>query len=158
MKYKYGIGVMSLNIVDACIEYANDYDKHLIFIPSRRQVDYCGGYVNNWTTNSFSKYLKDSKILLCRDHGGPSQGLEMDSGLESLSDDCQNLNLIHIDPFKECESIYQAAEKTLFLIKFCSSINPSILYEVGTEEAIFRYEPEELNWFLGFLKTLLRSF
>lgn len=150
---KYYIGPMSKNVVDCAIKHSQKYPIGLI--PSRRQVDYCGGYVNNWTTNSFSEYLKDNKILLCRDHGGPSQGLEMDSGLESLSDDCQNLNLIHIDPFKECESIYQAAEKTLFLIKFCFSINPSILYEVGTEEAIFKYEPEELNWFLGFLKTLL---
>ena len=50
MNYKYGIGAMSLNIIDACIEFANEYNRHLIFIPSRRQVDYIGGYVNNWTT------------------------------------------------------------------------------------------------------------
>ena len=150
---KYYIGPMSKNVVDCAIKHSQKYPIGLI--PSRRQVDYCSGYVNNWTTKSFSEYLKDTKILLCRDHGGPNQGSKMDSGLESFSDDCQNLNLIHIDPFKECDSIYDAAEKTLFFIRFCFSKNPFIFYEVGTEEAIFKYEPEELNWFLGFLKTFL---
>ena len=77
MNYKYGIGVMSLNIIDACIEFANEHNDHLIFIPSRRQVDYIGGYVNNWTTETFSKYVKTktNNILLKRDHGSPNQGL-----------------------------------------------------------------------------------
>ena len=30
------------------------------------------------------------------------------------------------------------------------------MYEVGTEEAIFKYEPEHLNWMLGYLKIRLR--
>ena len=30
------------------------------------------------------------------------------------------------------------------------------MYEVGTEEAIFKYQPEDLNWMLGYLKIRLR--
>ena len=37
---------MSKNVVDLVIEFNGDFG----FIPSRRQVDYQGGYVNNWTT------------------------------------------------------------------------------------------------------------
>ena len=35
---------MSKNVVDSIIEFGGE----LGFIPSRRQVDYNGGYVNNW--------------------------------------------------------------------------------------------------------------
>ena len=38
---KYFIGPMSKNVVDAVI----DFDGSFGFIPSRRQVDYNGGYV-----------------------------------------------------------------------------------------------------------------
>jgi len=150
---KYYIGPMSKNVIDCVIEHGR---KHSIgLIPSRRQVDYCGGYVNNWNTKQFSEYLNGKKILLCRDHGGPKQGLESDDGLDSFSDDCLNLDLIHIDPFKDCSSIYEAAERTIFYLKFCFSKNSKLFYEVGTEEAIFKYEPDHLNWFLSLLRMSL---
>jgi len=150
---KYYIGPMSKNVIDCVIEHGR---KHSIgLIPSRRQVDYCGGYVNNWNTKQFSEYLNGKKILLCRDHGGPKQGLESDDGLDSFSDDCLNLDLIHIDPFKGCSSIYEAAERTIFYLKFCFSKNSKLFYEVGTEEAIFKYEPDHLNWFLSLLRMSL---
>jgi hypothetical protein len=150
---KYYIGPMSKNVVDCVIKHSQ---KHPIgLIPSRRQVDYCGGYVNKWDTNSFSNYLNNKKVLLCRDHGGPNQGLDLDDGMQSFLIDCENLNLIHVDPFKDSTSIYEAAEKTVTYIKFCFSKNPNIFYEVGTEEAIFKYEPEHLSWFLTCLKVFL---
>ena len=50
---KYYIGPMSKNVVDCVIKHSQ---KNLIgLIPSRRQVDYCGGYVNNWNTKQFSE-------------------------------------------------------------------------------------------------------
>lgn len=150
---KYYIGPMSKNVVDCVIEHSR---KHSIgLIPSRRQVDYCGGYVNKWDTESFSKYFNNKKVLLCRDHGGPKQGLNEDDGIESFLSDCENLQLIHIDPFKDSNSIYESAEKTASYIKLCFSKNPNVFYEVGTEEAIFKYEPEQLQWFLSCLKLFL---
>lgn len=150
---KYYIGPMSKNVVDCVIKHSQ---KHPIgLIPSRRQVDYCGGYVNKWDTASFSNYLKKKKVLLCRDHGGPNQGLDVDDGMQSFLDDCEHLNLIHIDPFKDSTSIYEAAEKTVTYIKLCFAKNPNVFYEVGTEEAIFKYEPEHLSWFLTCLKVFL---
>ena len=58
---KYCFGVISKNQVDMICDYASWYNKEVIFIPSRRQVEYNGGYVNNWTTKEFSEYVK-SKI------------------------------------------------------------------------------------------------
>jgi len=150
---KYYIGPMSKNVVDCVIKHSQKYPIGLI--PSRRQVDYCGGYVNKWDTKSFSNYLKKKKVLLCRDHGGPNQGLDVDDGMQSFLDDCEHLNLIHIDPFKDSTSIYEAAEKTVTYIKLCFAKNPNVFYEVGTEEAIFKYEPEHLSWFLTCLKVFL---
>ena len=150
---KYYIGPMSKNVVDCVIKHSQ---KNLIgLIPSRRQVDYCGGYVNNWNTKQFSEYLKDKKVLLCRDHGGPKQGLESDDGLDSFSDDCINLDLIHIDPFRDAQDIKKATEKTIELIRFCYIKNPKVFYEVGTEEAIFKYDPNDLQYLLSTLKTSL---
>ena len=45
---KYYIGPMSKNVVDCVIDHSK---QNLIgLIPSRRQVDWCGGYVNRWNT------------------------------------------------------------------------------------------------------------
>ena len=153
---KYYIGPMSQNVVDCVIKHGQ---KHSIgLIPSRRQVDFSGGYVNNWNTETFSNYVKrkNSSVLLCRDHGGAEQGQVSDDGKESFETDAQYLDLIHIDPFRVSETIYKAAEKTADVIERLFEINPNVMYEVGTEEAIFKYEPEHLNWMLGYLKIRLR--
>ena len=159
MKYRYGIGVMSLNVVDACIEFSNQYNCNLIFIPSRRQIDYLGGYVNNWTTENFSKYVrnKTNNILLKRDHGGPGQGLYNDDGLISLRHDCNHLDAIHVDPWKIVSSFKEGCEYTKKIIDYCFDINDKIIYEVGTEQSIFRYEANQLDYLLNYLKINLNS-
>ena len=75
-----GVGPMSVNIVDATIELSDEHDVPIILIASRRQIDsseFNGGYVNNWSTDVYSKYVgkncKKKKIILARDHGGPWQ-------------------------------------------------------------------------------------
>ena len=153
---KYYIGPMSQNVVDCVIKHGQMHSIGLI--PSRRQVDFSGGYVNGWNTETFSSYVKkkNSSVLLCRDHGGAEQGQVSDDGNKSFETDAQYLDLIHIDPFRVSQTIYQAAEKTGNMIEKLFGINPNIMYEVGTEEAIFKYEPEHLNWMLGYLKIRLR--
>ena len=42
---KLYIGFVSRNTRDATIEYANNHNVFLGLIPSRRQIDYDGGYV-----------------------------------------------------------------------------------------------------------------
>ena len=131
---KYYIGPMSQNVVDCVIKHGQMHSIGLI--PSRRQVDFSGGYVNGWNTEIFSSYekKKNSTVLLCRDHGGAEQGQVSDDGNKSFETDAQYLDLIHIDPFRVSETIYQAAEKTGNMIEKLFGINPNIMYEVGTEE------------------------
>ena len=92
MEPKYFIGPMSKNIVDSIIEFCNETGNKIGLIPSRRQVEWDSGYVNNWTTEEFSKYA--NILLLQRDHSGPGQGQIDDDGYESLKYDCQYLDLI----------------------------------------------------------------
>ena len=52
---------MSKNCVDAAINLANEYKSPIILIASRRQIEceeFGGGYVNNWSTEKFSHYVK----------------------------------------------------------------------------------------------------
>lgn len=154
---KYFIGPMSKNVVDTIIEFCNQTNNSIGLIPSRRQVEWDGGYVNNWTTKNFSEYVtrKSNLIILQRDHSGPGQGQYDDNGILSLIDDCKYLNLIHIDPWKKYSKYEEGLEWTIDMIRLCNAINPNLEYEVGTEEAIRRFESSELNQFLKDLKTHL---
>lgn len=146
MNPKYFIGPMSKNIVDSILEFSNETNNYIGLIPSRRQIEWNGGYVNNWTTETFSDYIitKSNKILLERDHSGPNQGEHDDSGFLSLLYDCNNFDLIHIDPWKKYPSFEQGLIHTKEMIEFCNRINPKIKFEIGTEQSIRKFETNEL--------------
>jgi len=158
MVSKYYIGPMSKNIVDAIIEFCETTNNQVGLIPSRRQVENIGGYVNDWTTKKFSEYVrsKSKNVILKRDHAGPGQGLLDDDGYESLSEDCKYLDLIHIDPWKKYPLLEDGLNETINMINYCYNLNPNIKYEVSTEEAIRRFEVDELDYFVNELKTRLQ--
>jgi hypothetical protein len=159
MEPKYFIGPMSKNVVDSIIEFCNETGNNIGLIPSRRQVEYNGGYVNNWATNIFADYVnrKSNNISLQRDHSGPGQGQYEDSGFLSLINDCKYLNLIHIDPWKKYPTFNEGLEWTIEMIECCYMLNPRIKFEVGTEEAIRRFEAYELADLMHQLKHRLSS-
>jgi hypothetical protein len=150
---KYFIGPMSKNIVDAIQEFCDETGNKIGLIPSRRQVEWNGGYVNNWTTEEFSKYSKN--LPLKRDHAGPGQGYTDDDGFDSLAEDCKYLDYIHIDPWKKYPKYEEGLEWTIKMIEFCYELNPNIQYEIGTEEAIRRFESEELDMLVNDLHVRL---
>lgn len=154
---KYFIGVMSKNIIDNVIKFAIDKNIDITFIPSRRQIDYDGGYVNNWTTSEFVSYVKDrnKNIKIERDHAGPSQGTNEDDGYLSLETDCKYMDIIHIDPFKKFQDFNEGLDETIKMIEFCYRLNKNIEYEIGTEEAIRKFEVDELELFVKELKNKL---
>jgi len=155
-----GVGPMSRNCVDAAIELSNDYEIPLILIASRRQIeaeDFGGGYVNNWSTERFSKYVKErdrkGKIILARDHGGPWQNdfekekkLNLRDAMESAKisfrvDIKSGFEIIHIDPSMNTRgdlSIDETLVRIFELYEFCCSvaeeIKRRIFFEIGTEE------------------------
>jgi D-tagatose-1,6-bisphosphate aldolase subunit GatZ/KbaZ len=157
MNPKVFIGPMSKNIVDASIEWCSETSNSLGLIPSRRQVEDNGGYVNNWTTKDFSKYVKSktNKILLVRDHGGPNQGNSPDDGLNSLKEDCKYLDLIHIDVWKKFQDLNKGIEETINLINYCHSLNKNIKFEIGTEQSIREFSPSDLEILLKEVKLRL---
>jgi hypothetical protein len=153
-----GAGPMSIRSTDAIIELANRYGRQIAMIPSRRQVDAShlgGGYVNQWSTEAFSKYVRERDaggfVLLSRDHSGPWQLVKERVGVplshleamaevkESLEIDIQaGFDLIHIDPSQGLEmgrSPAEVEDDILSLLEFCQGreIRP-IEYEIGADE------------------------
>ena len=149
---KYFIGPMSKNVVDSIIEFGGEFG----FIPSRRQVDYNGGYVNSWTTGEFATYV-NGRVPIERDHGGIGQGYKHDDGIESFMHDCRYFDKIHIDPWKEYQDFDKGLQETIDCINFIYLVmeKKKIKFEVGTEESIRRFEVDELENLLRHLKGKL---
>ena len=148
---------MSTEIVDSVIEYSDNVNS-MGLIPSRRQVEYTGGYVNNWKTPDFVDYVKSktSNVIFVRDHGGPGQGLHDDDGINSILCDINSgFDIVHIDPWKTCKTIDEGIEKSINLINYCYKINRNINFEIGTEESIFPYTSEDLNKIIGSMESQL---
>jgi hypothetical protein len=153
---KFYIGPVTKNTIDTVIQFSEQYKTEFVFIPSRRQIEFNGGYVDNLTTKDFVEYVKSkSNILIERDHSGPGQGKTDDDGLESLAEDCKYFDIIHIDPWKKYPAFNDAVEWTLKLIRYCYSLNRDIVYEIGTEEGIRPIESEELDNFVFQIKNQL---
>ena len=174
-----GVGPMSVNCVDAAIELANDHEIPLLLIASRRQIDsgeFGGGYVNNWTTEEFARYVidrdKKGKILLARDHGGPWQSLKekeaglglrraMDSAKSSYRADIEaGFQVIHIDPSVDIHGkpeVDEVLDRVFDLYEYCWSEaqqrRQEIIFEIGTEEQSgSTNSQEELDYTLNAVK------
>tara|TARA_B100000287_G_C20538476_1_gene743709 strand:+ start:87 stop:1076 length:990 start_codon:yes stop_codon:yes gene_type:complete len=148
---------MSKNVVDAVIDVVNNTNLKIGFIPSRRQVEYDGGYVNNWTTKSFTEYVKSKNhsIFIERDHGGPGQGYQDDDGSISFETDVDYFDIIHIDPWKKFQDYEDGLRETVNSINSLFSINPNCFYEIGTEESIRFFSESELEKLIVDLKKHL---
>ena len=148
---KYFIGPMSKNTTDVIIDYTKEYNTEIVLIPSRRQIESTGGYVNNWTTEEFCKYVKKNSsgtVKIERDHGGPGQGYKDDDGFESLDVDCKYLDLIHIDPWKKYPAYNDGLEWTIKLLEYSYTKNNNLQFEIATEESIRPFSEEELEQLL----------
>ncbi len=154
---KIYIGPMSLNIVDCIINYCNNNNINIVFIPSRRQIEYNTGYVNNWNTQQFVEYVKNktTKCLIERDHSGPGQNTT--DYIKSLKYDCLYMDIIHIDPWKQYPEYIDGLHQTIELISYCYSQNPNIYYEIATEEAIRKFTVDELEKLILDLKYYLND-
>jgi len=146
---KLFLGPMSENIISAVCSYG----VPLGFVASRRQVEYSGGYVGGLDTLKFCNSIRsiNKNIVLERDHAGPAQGLNNDDGKISLYFDAKYFDIIHIDVWKAYRGIEIAAIKTAEYINYCENVHENF-YEIGTEQDIRAYTPEELYTFLKLLK------
>ncbi len=155
------LGPMTKNVVDCIIEFSNKYNFNITLIPSRRQVEYNGGYVNDWDTSSFVNYIrtndKFNNIKIERDHGGICQGYIEDDGLASLKQDCKYMDIIHIDPWKKYNNYQDGLNETIKELNYCYDLNPNIIFEIATEESIRPFEVNELEDLIIDLKKKLRE-
>ena len=167
-----GVGPMSVNCVDSVLEISNEYNTPIILIASRRQIDseqFNGGYVNNWTTSEFTKYIrnKDKKknIILARDHGGPwqnnneiEQKMSLDHAMKSAKDSFKSdidagIEILHIDPSIDINGSIakdKLMSRLFELYEYCWSYakksNKEIAFEIGTEEQSGSTNtPDDLN-------------
>lgn len=179
-----GVGPMSVNCVDATIELSNEYEVPIMLIASRRQIDseeFGGGYVNNWTTEEFARYVidhdKKGKILLARDHGGPWQntkeidlGLSLRSAMQSakssyLSDITAGFQILHIDPSVDIHgrpAVDEVLDRVFDLYEYCWSqaqqIGQEIIFEIGTEEQSgSTNSQEELDYTLSAIQKFCKK-
>ncbi len=154
-----GAGPMSPISVLSVIELANHYKKPISLIPSRRQIEaksLGGGYVNNWSTEEFVKFVRDRDsgnfVKLSRDHSGPWQLNALDSNGQLLTyEDAMNevkeslltdlslgFDLIHIDPSQGLRygRTQEEVERDIIeLLEFCHKKQiGSCAYEVGADE------------------------
>lgn len=149
------IGPITKNLVDTIIDFSSKENIKIGLIASRRQIDYNGGYVNGWKTNTFYRYAKNSNVILCRDHGGIAQGNNYDNGITSLLEDSKYFKILHIDPYLKYRNYESILSETIDVIRAISFNNDECFFEVGTEESIFPYDEEFIDRFLNDLKNEL---
>ncbi len=147
---KYYICPMSKNIVDSVLELN---DPMFALLPTRRQIDYNGGYVNSWDTKSFYKYVKDvnPNIVLERDHSGPMQGVQEDSGYVSYTNDANYFDIIHLDPWKNASNHIDGIKQTVDALKYIHYLNPNVKFEILTEQTIRQFEDAEIIEMMRYL-------
>ena len=150
---KYFICPMSKNITDAIVELN---DKRIGLLPSRRQIDYNGGYTG-WTTSTFGSYINKQNVIE-RDHGGPGQGAVDDDGIASFDEDSKYFDIVHIDPWKKYKDFNVGISKTIDIIRYLYNKNPNLKYEIGTEQALRPLENKQIRTMLEILSTELPSY
>ncbi len=153
---KLCVGVVSKNVTEVACFLAKQHQQQMILVPSRRQVDTEGGYVEGWTQYDLMRFIDlcGARNWVCveRDHAGPFQGnasydpphvkLAMADAKNSLHHDIDaGFKILHLDP-----SVMPGADLTEdivhdWLIELYQSCihhaqesGKGVLFEVGGEE------------------------
>lgn len=139
---KLWISPLNLDIINISKIYDIGY------IISENQVSHDKSGYTSFTVESLRKLLPNKQIW--RDHSSCNNDL--------LEKDIKFLNGIHLDVFKSFpnKSIEEYAEEISRKIKFCCDINPNIMFEIGTEEAIFKYEFDYLAKLFNLIQKQLK--
>ena len=164
------IGPVTKNTIIASSNIAKKKKIPLMLIASRRQIEtkkLNSGYVENLTTEKYSSLITDlgkERLILCRDHGGPYQGIDeklfkkktaMNRAKISLKADIDsNFKILHIDtsiqPNNKILTEKTIIEDTVELIDFAFNYSKKktkkIFFEIGTEEpSCFTGGSKQLN-------------
>ena len=140
---KLGIGPMSQEIIEAVYRYSENNSEPLMLIASKNQIDWSGGYVNDWTTRQFAEYCNvlkkkypKAKVYLCRDHCGPGfKNDDINDVYKTINDDLDNgFEVIHID-FCHYKGVYEERlAESKKAIEHILKKKPGTIIEIGTDE------------------------
>lgn len=140
---KLGIGPMSPEIIEAVFRYAQDTKYPIMLIASKNQIDWDGGYVNNWNTEEYKNYIKtlrkkypNAQIYLCRDHCGPGfKNNDIQDVYRTIESDIDNgFDLIHIDFCYFKGSYEDKLKESKKAILHILDKKANMLLEIGTDE------------------------
>ncbi len=139
-----GVGPMSTEVIEAVFRYSHFHRKELMLIASKNQIDYSGGYVNNWNTRKYCEYLDElkkkynfSNVKNCRDHCGPgfNGNMSMDDTYRTIESDIENgFDLIHVDLCYFEGTNPERLDESKKAIEHCFKLNSDIAIEIGTDE------------------------
>ncbi|MFB5638015.1 MAG: class II D-tagatose-bisphosphate aldolase non-catalytic subunit [Nitrosarchaeum sp.] len=141
---KLGVGPMSPQIIEAIFSFSEERNEELMIIASKNQIDYAGGYVNNWNTREFMDYVNilkgkypQHKVLICRDHCGPGfNGIyDLEDTYKTIEEDIKcGFDLIHIDFCNHRGDRREKLIESKKAVEYCLELNPNIKLEIGTDE------------------------
>jgi len=168
VKKKLNIGAVSLNTIKAVLELSSEITTvNYSLISSRRQIEAASlgsGYVNNFSTEDFAKFVRDcqgqtSTLKLGRDHGGPYQ--RSDESKLTLHDSlvvskksfevdiASGYSHIHIDPEKaishnNINNLEEFISISKQLVGYCLEIKKryaikELDFEIGTDEGFAKH-------------------
>lgn len=151
-------GTVSKNIIDAVIETANSNELEIGLISSRAQVDFNAGYCG-FKTSELHKYVRKRTeyVYLERDHGGLANYDDESNSKKSFKIDSNCMDIIHIDPFKYLTDFNSCIDYTIQMIKYIYKNNKNIKYEIGTEQAVYKYSPYQFRFMLQELERKLTT-
>lgn len=134
---------MSEQIIEAVFRYSQEQGEPLMLIASKNQIDWNGGYVNQWTTRQYVGYIQRlkkkypaAKVYLCRDHCGPGfKNNNLKDVYRTIDVDIENgFDLIHIDFCHYQGNKREILKESQKVIEYIREKKPNVLIEVGTEE------------------------
>ena len=56
---KVGIGPVSTEAIIAAFKYSQSINRQIMLIASKNQIDWDGGYVNNWNTEQYVECINN---------------------------------------------------------------------------------------------------
>jgi tagatose-1,6-bisphosphate aldolase non-catalytic subunit AgaZ/GatZ len=124
VNYKLGVGPMSRKIIGII----NNYNKPLMVVASRNQVDYNSGYVCH--TADLAHMITNKAMMLCRDHCGPYFS-DLDCGLTLNDTIVRCKKTIQQDIISGFGLIHIAVATDL--IEYALNLSPTIFLEFGSE-------------------------
>jgi hypothetical protein len=160
-KVKLCVGPMTINTIESVNKFSKKHKKYIYLICSKNQIEskkLGGGYVNNFSTESFAKYIKklnNSFIKLGRDHGGPFIADKKSKNMKKEIVNCKSsftsdiksgFELLHIDTsFAKKEKFKLALELYNYCYKKSKKYNKNIHYEIGVNFHGDKFIKQEFN-------------